>query len=168
MITWCVAHTQPLKEFVAKQHLLDQGYEVYLPQFKKLCRHARKIEEKLVPLFPRYIFVGIDFASALWRNINGTRGVAYVVMGDEMTPAKVPDSIIHDLRAQEVEEGVVPLSSIATFAKGDKVRILEGAFADQLAVFESMSDKDRVQLLLTFMGREIKMTLPAYTVESVE
>ena len=60
MITWCVAHTQPFKEVVAKQHLLGQGYKVYLPQFKKIRRHARKVEEVLSPLFPRYIFVGMD------------------------------------------------------------------------------------------------------------
>ncbi len=28
------------------------GYVTYLPQFLKLCRHARKVQEKLVPLFP--------------------------------------------------------------------------------------------------------------------
>jgi len=165
MITWYVAHTQPLKEFVAQQNLLDQGYEVYLPKFRKLCRHARKIQEKVAPLFPRYLFVGMDLTTALWRNINGTRGVSYVVMGGENTPSKVPSSIIHDLKSQEVSEGVVPLSSLITFSKGEKVRILEGAFTDQIAVFESMDDKSRVQLLLTFMGREMKMTLPTYAVE---
>ena len=63
-ITWCVARTQLLKELVAKQHLTEQGYEVYLPRFKKICRHARKVEEKLVPLFPRYVFVGKDILGA--------------------------------------------------------------------------------------------------------
>jgi transcriptional antiterminator RfaH len=166
-ITWCVAHTHPLKESVAQQNLLDQGYEVYVPRFKKICRHARKVEEKLMPLFPRYIFVGMDFASALWRNINGTRGVSYVVMGGENTPSKVPASIIHELQSQEVSEGVLPLSSILTFSKGEKIRVIEGVFADQMAVFESMDDKSRVQVLLTFMGREMKMALPTYAVEAV-
>jgi transcriptional antiterminator RfaH len=165
-ITWCVAHTQPLKESLARQNLLDQGYDVYMPRFKKTVRHARKVEERLMPLFPRYIFVGMD-ASALWRNINGTRGVSYVVMGGENTPSKVPASIIHELKSQEVSEGVVPLSSIITFSRGEKIRVIEGIFADQMAVFESMNDKSRVQVLLTFMGREMKMALPSYAVEAV-
>jgi transcriptional antiterminator RfaH len=166
-ITWCVAHTQPLKESVAQKNLLDQGYDVYMPRFKKTVRHARKVEERLMPLFPRYIFVGIDFSSALWRNINGTRGVSYVVMAGENTPSKVPVSIIHELKSQEVSEGVVPLSSIITFSKGEKIRVIEGVFADHMAVFESMDDKSRVQVLLTFMGREMKMALPTYAVEAV-
>jgi transcriptional antiterminator RfaH len=46
------------------------------------------------------------------------------------------------------------------------VRIVEGALTDQMAIFESIDNKSRVQLLLTFMGRERKMTLPTYAVEA--
>jgi transcriptional antiterminator RfaH len=165
-ITWCVAHTQPFKEGVAQHHLLDQGYEVYMPRFKKICRHARKVEEKFVPLFPRYIFVGMDLSSARWRSVNGTRGVSHLLISNDLNPTKVPASIIDDLRAQEIGDGIVPISSLVNFIKGEKVRILEGAFKDQMAIFESMDDQSRVQLLLTFMGREMKMTLPTYAVEA--
>ncbi|MDP2193133.1 MAG: transcription termination/antitermination NusG family protein [Alphaproteobacteria bacterium] len=166
MITWCVAQTQPLKEHVAQQHLLDQGYDVYMPRFKKVCRHARKVEEKLVPLFPRYLFVGIDPNTARWRSINGTRGVSHLLMSHGLRPACVPPRIIDELRAQEIGSGIVPVTSLMSFASGDQVRILEGAFADQIAIFESIDDKTRVQLLLNFMGREMKMTLPTYAVEA--
>lgn len=165
-ITWCVAHTQPLKELVARRHLHDQGYEIYLPRFKKICRHARKVEEKLVPLFPRYIFVGMDLNSARWRSVNGTRGVSHLLMSNDLNPAKVPSRVIDDLRSQEIAEGIVPVVSLVNFVKGEKVHILDGAFKDQMAIFESMDDKSRVQLLLTFMGREMTMTLPTYAVEA--
>lgn len=165
-LTWCVAHTQPLKETVAQQHLLDQGFAVYMPRFKKTVRHARKVEEKLAPLFPRYIFVGMDLDVAGWRSVNGTRGVSHLLMNNSLTPAKAPTCIIDDLRAQEIGDGIVPVASLVNFVKGEKVRIVEGAFTDQMAIFESMDDKSRVQLLLTFMGREMKMTLPTYAVEA--
>jgi transcriptional antiterminator RfaH len=165
MISWCVAHTQPLKEHVAQQHLLDQGYEVYIPRFKKICRHARKFEEKLVPLFPGYVFIGMDLESARWRSINGTRGVSHLLMSNDLNPAKVPACVIDDLRSQEIGDGIVPVASLVNFVKGEKVRIVEGPFSDQLAFFESMDDKSRVQLLLIFMGRKMKITLPTYAVE---
>jgi transcriptional antiterminator RfaH len=165
-ITWCVVHTQPSKELLAKQHLIDQGYEVYLPRFKKICRHARKVEEKLVPLFPRYLFLGMDLTSARWRSVNGTRGVSHLLMSDDLNPAKVPTRVVEDLKSHEMGDGTLPVTSLETFIKGDKVRITEGAFQDQTAVFESLDDKSRVQLLLTFMGREMKMTLPSYAVEA--
>jgi transcriptional antiterminator RfaH len=166
MITWCVAHTQPLKELVAKHHLLDQGYKVYLPRFKKIIRHARKVEEKLAPLFPRYIFVGMDLESARWRSVNGTRGVSHLLMSNDLNPAKIPTPIIDDLRDQEIGEGIVSVASLARFVKGEKVRILDGALKDQMAIFESMDDTSRVQLLLRFMGKDMKMTLPNHSVEA--
>ena len=78
MISWCVAHTQAQKEKTAQMNLLNQGFEVYLPLFKKIKKHARKIEKVSVPLFPRYIFVGFNSETSRWRSINGTRGISHL------------------------------------------------------------------------------------------
>ncbi|WP_035544531.1 MULTISPECIES: transcription termination/antitermination NusG family protein [Holospora] len=164
-ITWCVVHTQPLKESIAQKHLLDQGYEVYFPRFKKVCRHARRVEEKLVPLFPRYIFLGLDLNLVRWRSINGTRGVSYLLMCDALNPAQVEADVIYRLQEKEIGDGIVPISSLVNFVKGEKVRILEGAFADQTGIFQSIDDNSRAQVLLTFLGREIKMSLPVFSIE---
>jgi transcriptional antiterminator RfaH len=165
MKKWFVAHTQALKESIAAQHLLEQGFEVYVPRFKKTTRHARKIREVLAPLFPRYIFVSMDLDAACWRSINGTRGVAYVLTNNER-PAEVPDQVVQSLRAQENAEGLVSTDSLDLFVAGDRVLVLDGAFKDQTAVFECLDDKQRVQLLLSFLGREIKVSLPLYAVEA--
>lgn len=164
MISWTVAYTQILKEKVAKQNLLEQEFEVYLPMFKKTRRHARRVDEVLTPLFPRYLFVGIDLEVAHWRSVNGTRGVSYLLVNDDR-PVLIPNNIIEDLKARE-ENGLVPATSLLLFAKGDKVRILEGAFKDQVATFENLDSKKRVQLLLSFLGRETKVSLPYYAVEA--
>ena len=97
MISWSVAHTQSLKEKKAELHLLDQGFEVYLPRFKKMRRHARKVDEIIVPLFPRYLFIGMDLEVARWRSVNGTPGVSYLLMNQER-PALISNSIIDDLK----------------------------------------------------------------------
>jgi len=166
MIIWCVAHTQPQKENIAQQHLLDQGFEVYVSRFKKLRKHARKVDEVLVPLFPRYIFVGIDLNTAPWRSINGTRGVSYLMMSDDRNPSRVPLGVIDNLKSQEISEAIVPLHSLVNFVHGDSVRILEGGFKDQRAVFESFGDKGRVQLLLSLLGKDVMLSLPYYAVEA--
>lgn len=166
MITWCVAHTQPNKERVALQNLRNQGFEVYLPLFKKLRKHARKVEEVLYPLFPRYIFVGFDNAKARWRSINGTKGVTYLIMKDEINPSTLPSRIIEDLKSQELSSNILPISSLVSFEKGEKVRIAEGAFKNTEGVFEGFDDKQRVEILINFLGRESKVSLPIYAVES--
>lgn len=165
MKQWFVVHTQARQELVAEQQLIAQGFEVYVPRFKKITRHARKTRETLAPLFPRYIFLNLDLDTARWRSINGTRGVAYVLTHADQ-PAMIADKIISALKAQENAEGIVPVSSVAVFAAGDKVRVLEGPFKDHTAVFSQLDDKQRVQLLLTFMGRETKISLSPYAVEA--
>lgn len=165
MKQWFVVHTQACKEAVAKHHLLNQGFDVYMPRFKKTRRHARKVEEVLAPLFPRYLFVGIDLSASGWRSIQGTRGVSYLLVMNNR-PVVVSSRIIQCLKDQETAEGFVPLESMALFAKGEKVRVLEGAFKDYFAIFEKMDDKQRVQLLLTCLGREVTISLPSYAVEA--
>jgi transcriptional antiterminator RfaH len=165
MINWFVAHTHPLKEIIAQQHLLEQGFEVYLPRFKKIRRHARKVEEVLVPLFPRYIFISMNMKVARWRSVNGTRGVSYLLTNYDR-PAVVPNYVIENLKSHEIAYGIVPVNSLITFAKGEKVRVTDGAFQDQIAIFEMLDDKQRVQLLLSFLGKKIKVALPDYMVEA--
>ena len=164
MITWHAVHTLPSKEVLATQNLLQQGVQVYLPQILKQTRHARKIQEKQVALFPRYLFVGMDLSVTQWRTINHTRGVAYLLMNHQQMPALVPEKIISDLKAQEDDQGIVTLASLNLFSLGDKVRILEGSFKDHLAIVDGLDDKQRVQVLLNFMGREARIAMPAYAI----
>lgn len=165
MKQWFVVHTQPSKESIAQKHLMEQGFDVYLPRFKKTRRHARKVEEVMAPLFPRYVFVGIDLEEDQWRSVQGTRGVSYILLADNQ-PATVPYEIIQSLKSQENDAGLVAINDMIFFTKGEKVRVLDGAFKDCLAVFEKMDDKERVQLLLSCLGREVNVSLPAYAVEA--
>jgi transcriptional antiterminator RfaH len=165
MKQWLVVHTQPSKESVAQRHLCEQGFDAYLPRYKKTRRHARKTEEVLSPLFPRYLFVGIDLQADQWRSVQGTRGVSYLLVTNDQ-PAIVPSRIIQGLKDQENADGLVSIESMSCFTKGDKVRVIEGAFKDYVAIFEKMDDKQRVQLLLSCLGREVNVFLPVHDVEA--
>lgn len=165
MKQWFVVHTQPAKETIAQHHLSEQGFEAYLPQFKKTRRHARKTDEVLAPLFPRYLFVGLDLEVDQWRSVQGTRGVSYILVTDGR-PAVVPLGIVEGLKDQETAEGLILINSMALFVKGDKVRVLDGAFKEYVAVFDKMDDKQRVQLLVNCLGREMNISLPSHAVEA--
>lgn len=156
MLVWCVVYTQPQKEEIALQNLMQQGFEVYYPRFKKVRSHARKIDVVLSPLFPRYIFIRIDTDIHAWRSINGTRGVAYILSQDNI-PKRMPDAVIEALKLNENEEGLVPVESLGIFSKGDLVEITKGAFEGQKAYFEKFSGKDRAMLLIEFLGRPMKI-----------
>lgn len=165
MKKWFVVHTQPQKELFAAQELKKQGFDVYCPKFLKQRRHARRVETVVSPLFPRYIFVAFDDAETPWRCINGTKGVAYILASSDK-PLCMPEQLIGSLKAREDNCGYVSLEVLALFAQGDKVLIVDGPFEGYNATIVSMSENDRVQLLVNFMGRQLEVGLMAQMIEA--
>jgi transcriptional antiterminator RfaH len=136
--------------------LANQGYAVFLPQRRKTRRHARKLETVLVPFFPGYLFVSFDPSRDRWRNINGTYGVARMVMQGE-TPLPAPPGVVEALRHACDENGV--LRHAPGLRPGQPVRILAGAFADLVGRLEQLDEHGRVRVLLDIMGGRIPVLL---------
>lgn len=157
---WYVVQTHPNAEAKAASHLERQGFSVYVPRYLKRRRHARKIQTVQAPLFPRYLFVSIDLQSQRWRSIQSTFGVSRLVTNGDM-PAAVPVPVIAGLKAREDERGLIIMAQRPSFAPGDKIRILSGAFAEALGLFEGSSDNDRVAILLECLGRKARVVLDA-------
>jgi len=157
---WYVVQTQVNGEAKAAQNLQRQGYDIYLPRYLKRRRHARKVDLVARPLFPRYMFVTIDMAAQRWRSIQSTFGVSHLVCNGE-DPAVVPEGVVAALKAREDDKGFVKMEVRPTFAPGDKVRVLAGAFMDNAGLFDGMADRDRVSILLDMLGRKVRVLLDA-------
>lgn len=155
MKSWFVVRTKTGAEDRAVWHLKNQGFEAYLPRYRKEIRHARKTQTVLRPVFPGYVFVRMDLEQQRWRAINGTMGVISLVQFGE-APRAIADVIIDDIRQRE-EGGVVSLAPDGLKA-GDIVRVREGAFAEHMALLAEVSDDKRVILLLDLMGREVRIS----------
>ena len=112
------------------------------------------------PLFPRYLFVAIDLATQRWRAIQSTLGVSNLICWSGQ-PASVEDGVVNALKAREDEDGFIRLARRPAFSPGDKVRIVEGAFIDNLAFVEGVSDHERVAVLLDFLGRKVRVLVGA-------
>lgn len=164
MTSWFAVYTQPGKENLAARHLLNQRFEVYLPRYQKLRRHAGRSEIVAAPLFPRYLFAGIDMAEQRWRSVNGTVGVVGLVMSGER-PIPVPDPVIDEIRSRENEAGFIELNRPA-FQRGQALRITEGPMADTQALFEETVDGNRAILLISLLGRMVRTKMPLRLVEA--
>jgi len=162
LTSWFVVRTQSRAEEKAMQHLTNQGFMAYLPRYRRRVQHARRNEIVLRPLFPGYLFVNLDPERCRWRSINGTVGVREILTNGD-TPLAVPDRIIDEIRAREDETGAVKLV-VPTFARGQVVRLLEGPMADVNGLFEEMRDENRVVLLVSLLGRKVRMQVPAAAV----
>lgn len=162
---WFVVQTRPNSESKATAHLARQGFEVYLPRYLKRRSHARKVDMVSAPLFPRYLFVAFDPYVHGWRSIRSTLGVTQLVChGDR--PVAVADDIVSDLRSREDDKGMVWLDR-KTFTPGEKIRVVSGAFCDHLGIFEGMSDRERVMVLLDLLGRKVRVLMGVDVVEAM-
>jgi transcriptional antiterminator RfaH len=160
---WYVAQTQPNAEKKAITHLDRQGFITYLPRYLKRRRHARRAEIVPAPLFPRYLFVEIDTAVQRWRSIYSTLGVSRLV-GHGDVPTPVSDHVVSTLKSREDAEGFIKLDDRPTLRMGDKIQVLDGAFADCLGLYEGMKDCDRVAILLDLLGRKVRVTVDVMSV----
>ncbi len=155
MSDWFVVRAKSREEERAAWHLGNQGFETYLPRYKKTIRHARKTQHVLRPLFPGYLFVSMDSSQKRWRSINGTVGVQSLVeFGGG--PMPINEIVIDAIRDRENGDGIVSLAPQG-LQKGDAIRVREGAFLDHVGLLEEVCDENRVILLLNLMGREVRV-----------
>jgi len=116
-------------------------------------------------LFSRYLFVELDLDAQAWWSVNGTRGVVRLVtFGD--TPSAVPESVMEDLRARETEDGSILLAR-PDMKQGDRVQIIDGPFAETVALFDHMTDDRRAMLLLDLLGQTVRVRAPVRSLEPV-
>lgn len=157
-LSWYVVETHPCAEAKAEAHLRRQGFQTYLPRYRKQRRHARRCEEVLAPLFPRYLFVAMDTARQRWRAVQSTLGVTRLVSFGA-SPAAMRDSVITEIRSRETEEGLIRVAPPAGFVRGETVRVANGLLESQLGLFEGITDNERVAVLLDILGRKTRVVM---------
>jgi transcription elongation factor/antiterminator RfaH len=152
---WYAVHTLPFSELRAREQLGNQGFRTFLPKRRKTVRHARKLREVEAPFFPRYLFVVLDMDRDRWRSINGTFGVSSLVMQGNR-PHPIPRGVVEALIASVDARGILHFGE--RLKVGGTIRLLAGAFAEQLATLESVDDSGRIRVLLDVLGRKVSIS----------
>lgn len=166
MFRWYVVQTHSRAEPTAAAQLGNQGFAAYLPRYLKSRRHARRIDSVPAPLFPGYLFVGMDVAAARWRAIHSTVGVRRLVCNGEQ-PTPVPDGVVDAIRAREDDGGFVIMARQAAFKQGDAVRVAGGPFDAAEGIFEAIDAKQRIVVLLDLLGRQVRARVPLEAVQAL-
>lgn len=162
---WYVVQYLAHKEKTASFNLKVQGFRIFFPQVVKTVRHARKIVDKRIALFPGYMFVVLDPARSQWRSINGTFGVARLITIDHRptpTPPGFVESIIDSLDQGNnfrMNKGFKP---------GQSVRVINGPFTSIIGHITSLDDKGRARVLLQIMSGEVVTSLSSNSLEAVD
>ena len=147
---WFVAMSKSRDETLARQQLLNQGFDVYLPMYPRAVRRRERHLTEISPMFPCYLFVRPSREQQSIGSIRSTVGVQQLVrFGAEF--AQAPESLVADIRAMEARLQGDP--EPMPFKAGDNVEITEGPFAGMTAKVFSCAES-RVLLLFQLLGSE--------------
>ena len=159
---WYVVQALARREPIAKMRLEAQGYKIFLPQMIKSIRHARKMRQARVAVFPGYLFVALNPYKDRWRSINGTIGVARIITANE-GPAPVPRGVVETLASYMDNFGICRFDR--DLKEGQQVRIVSGPFAQLIGQIATLDGKGRARVLLKIMSNEIITTLDQSSLE---
>ncbi len=156
MTLWFLAFSKPKQEALAGEQLQNQGFEVYLPLFKKVAKphtgDSGGIKTVREPMFPRYVFFKPGHPGQSISAARSTRGVTSIVRFG-FVPATVSDDLINAIRTLELEREQADMAQISPFQPGTRVRLRERGLLCLEGLVVSVSSK-RVTLLLEILGRE--------------
>jgi transcriptional antiterminator RfaH len=161
MLRWYLVHTKPGCESIARLNLERQEYEVYFPQLVQPADVRNRGRERVIALFPRYLFVRVDESYQHLSPARGTVGVSSIVrFGDDY--AVVPDNVVQELRARaDPASGLHRISTDLCLKRGMPVVLTGPPFEGLEAIFEDRAGTDRVVVLLNLLGREARVHVPA-------
>lgn len=156
-VRWFCLKSHPKHEHIAAAHLRQMtGVEVFCPRlrFKRpTVRGPKWFEEAM---FPGYLFSRFHFA-ARHKEVRYAMGISNIVrFGDHY--AAIEDAVIESLREKTNGEQIAVIES--EIQVGDTVKIVEGSLRGLEAVVTTiLSGRERVRVLLNFLGREIQAEL---------
>jgi transcriptional antiterminator RfaH len=161
LLRWFLIFTKPSAEETAKQNLERQGFRVYYPRLLRPALQRGRWVERIVSLFPRYLFVQLDTACQSIAPIRSTTGVTSIVrFGSETTV--VHDRIVDSLmRRADPASGLHRLAAPNVFEAGAAVTVVAGAFEGIEGIFEREAGNERVVVLLRLLGRSSPVRIPA-------
>lgn len=153
-----------LEQRIESMGMQEFIYQVVVPTIEEieLRNGKRRTVERC--LYPGYLMVQMNLTDDSWYVVRNTPGVTgFVGMGNRPTPLRA-ESVQRILRRMESTAPEVR----ATFKHGQKVRIIEGPFADFIGVVDDIDEeRTKVRVLVSFFGRETPVELDFLQVERV-
>ena len=160
---WFVAYTKPKSEFIAQVNLMQQGFEVYLPLYKKFKKTELGSKPQFEPMFPRYIFFRIQKEQQSLSTVRSTKGVNNLVrFGFE--PARIQDELIAIIRDLEVSRNDITIAQASSFQVGQSVRLKHNALANLQGLVQGVGSK-RIAVLLEILGRPTVVQVEHHQIE---
>jgi transcriptional antiterminator RfaH len=163
---WFCLKAQPKREHLAATALRRQfGVECFSPRLRFRRMTQRGPVWFVEAMFPGYLFAKFIY-SEQHRAVEASHGIQGIVhFGNHL--ATLPESIVSGLRSRVGEEEVVTVDS--SLKVGQSVEIIEGPFRGlEALVTRLLPARERIRVLLEFLGRPLEMEISTGQVLSPE
>jgi len=161
-VGWFCLKSRPKHEHIAAAHLRQmQEVEVFSPRLRFQRDTIRGVKWFEESMFPGYLFARFHFGER-FKEVRYAMGISKILQfGDKY--AKLDPAIIEALRQRTNPDHVAVIES--AIKQGDTVTIVEGALRGlEAVVTQILSGRERVRVLLSFLGSEIHAECKATTV----
>lgn len=144
-------------ERAVERAIRRRGMAAWVPKFRG--------DKQMRLLFPRYVFMQADLATSAWQGLYTERGVDTLLGFRGERPSPVPIGVLEALWLDCLPNGVVrstratPHQRPVDVPPGAIVSIENGQFVGWEGVC-LWSSATRIAVLLSVMGREIKVQMP--------
>jgi transcriptional antiterminator NusG len=170
---WYVVHSysgyenkvkQNLEQRIATMDMQDRIFQVVVPTEEEVEIRDGKKRTMRKRVFPGYILVHMILDDESWYVVRNTPGVTgFVGSGTRPIPLTEPE-VSKILERMEAEQPRIKVN----FRLGETVRIVDGPFADFMAVVDEIRpDHGKVRVLVSFFGRETPVEMDFLQVEKI-
>jgi len=152
---WYCLRSQPKHEHIAAAHLRLLGnVTVFCPRIRFKRPTRKGLVSVTEALFPGYLFARFELAEMHLR-VRYAHGVSGIVQFADRFPT-VEEGVLTQLRSHI---GAAELKELSyDLSEGDKVQVVAGAFVGLDAVVtQVLPPKERVKVLMDFLGRKIEV-----------
>ncbi len=149
---WLVATYKTNEVKRLEQNLSNQKFSYYLP---KITTKKSNSNPKVEVLFPGYIFVNTSFEN--YSALKYTMGIKSIIkFGDNIS--FISDEEIKAIKRVEKKSKIDPIATKIQI--GQDVMIVKGSFKGSIVKVCSLPSRDRVSILLSFLGSVRRVTIP--------
>jgi transcriptional antiterminator NusG len=146
-----------LEQRIESMVMMDKIFQVVVPTEEEIEVRDGKRRTVERRVFPGYVLVQMIMDDESWYVVRNTPGVTQII--DTPLRKEEIQSIL-----KRMEDGAPKIK--VTFKPGQKVRIIDGPFADFVgSVDEVNMEKGKVRVLVSFFGRETPIELDFLQVE---
>jgi transcriptional antiterminator RfaH len=154
---WYCLQAKHKHEYIAAAHLREvKGVTVFCPRVRFKRQTRTRVSWVTEGLFPGYLFA--QFAlTKMHQVVSYTPGVRGIVRFANRYPT-IEEVVVDQLR-EHVGEREIRIMNYEP-SQGDNVKIGEGALAGlEAVVTQILPARDRVRVLMDFLGRKVEMEL---------